>query len=177
MWTWSGSGEPLGVSMDDRGGPYVVKLRDPRWQKQRLKILERDRWTCQVCESTTDTLAVHHLYYEGATDPWEYPDEALLTLCEECHSRETEDLKVAMRFLSQTLRRAGFMSTAFRILAKGFGAMDRNGVPDHEVAAAIAYSLFGDEGSALRQMLDVWKRRVAELDARRATREASEKSE
>lgn len=63
---------------------YAQKLRDPRWQKKRLHILERDKWTCQSCRSTTKTLQVHHLFY-AKREPWEYPDQAYQTLCEGCH--------------------------------------------------------------------------------------------
>lgn len=67
---------------------YSEKLRDPRWQKKRLKILERDNWECQYCCEKTKTFHVHHLYYEHGREPWEYPDESLKTLCFECHEWE-----------------------------------------------------------------------------------------
>jgi 5-methylcytosine-specific restriction endonuclease McrA len=63
---------------------YSQKLRDPRWQKKRLQILERDNWTCQSCRSTTKNLQVHHLVYRKI-DPWDYADECYQTLCEDCH--------------------------------------------------------------------------------------------
>ena len=28
---------------------YSEKLKDPRWQKKRLEILERDNFRCQYC--------------------------------------------------------------------------------------------------------------------------------
>ena len=28
---------------------------------------------------------VHHLWYESGRDPWDYPDEALVSLCSDCH--------------------------------------------------------------------------------------------
>jgi hypothetical protein len=31
-------------------------------------------------------LHVHHTYYFFGRNPWEYPDEALITLCSHCHS-------------------------------------------------------------------------------------------
>lgn len=70
---------------------YSEKLRDPRWQKLRLQILERDEWTCQICSDKESTLNVHHRYYLHGKDPWEYPPEALETLCEDCHRSETEN--------------------------------------------------------------------------------------
>jgi len=63
---------------------YSQKLRDPRWQKKRLQVLERDRWACQRCYSKTEPLEVHHKEY-GRGDPWDVPDEWLVTLCEDCH--------------------------------------------------------------------------------------------
>jgi len=67
---------------------YAEKLKDPRWQKKRLKILERDNWTCQICHSTRKMLTVHHTYYDIRLDPWDYPDYSLKTLCESCHDIE-----------------------------------------------------------------------------------------
>jgi hypothetical protein len=68
--------------------PYAQKLLDPRWQRKRLEILNRDDFTCRKCGKSDSTLAVHHLYYVSKRDPWEYPDFALLTTCEECHKVE-----------------------------------------------------------------------------------------
>ena len=62
---------------------YSEKLKDPRWQKKRLKILSRDRWKCKKCGDTETTLHVHHLNYNG--NPWEVENEHLITLCEDCH--------------------------------------------------------------------------------------------
>lgn len=64
---------------------YLEKLKDPRWQKKRLEILERDAWTCQSCSDKTSTLHVHHLWYEDDVEPWDYPLGCFETLCEDCH--------------------------------------------------------------------------------------------
>lgn len=69
---------------------YSEKLKDPRWQKLRLKILERDKWTCQSCTATEHTLHVHHCYYKIGLEPWEYPEQSLITLCDECHWIEND---------------------------------------------------------------------------------------
>lgn len=66
---------------------YSEKLRDPRWQKVRLEIMERDNWACQECFDTTTTLNVHHLIYEKGVEPWQYADIYLITLCENCHQK------------------------------------------------------------------------------------------
>ena len=63
------------------------KLRDPRWQEKRLRILDRDRFTCRQCDSKNRPLNVYPGYYDPGKDPWEYEDETLVTVCEVCHPR------------------------------------------------------------------------------------------
>lgn len=62
---------------------YFQKLKDPRWQKVRLKVFERDGWKCVVCLSGERTLEVHHTRY--GRNPWDVPQKHLQTLCRKCH--------------------------------------------------------------------------------------------
>ena len=66
---------------------YADDLLDPRWQKKRLQIMERDEFTCMGCGVTNVTLHVHHTYYVSSRKPWEYPDWSLTTLCKDCHEK------------------------------------------------------------------------------------------
>lgn len=66
---------------------YLQLLRHPFWQKKKNGILDRDKYTCQRCTDTLSNLQVHHLYYKKDTNPWDYPDEALITLCDLCHAK------------------------------------------------------------------------------------------
>lgn len=68
---------------------YSELLRDPRWQKKRLEILQRDDWHCQRCGAKDQTLHVHHCYYGKGKKPWEYENTSLLTLCLDCHEDES----------------------------------------------------------------------------------------
>ncbi len=70
---------------------YSTKLKDPRWQKKRLKILSRDEWTCRYCYDTESPLVVHHKLYLPKLEPWEYPNDLLITICEDCHRIEREE--------------------------------------------------------------------------------------
>jgi hypothetical protein len=72
---------------------YSEKLKHPLWQKKRLEILERDKWTCLLCGDKETTLHVHHKKYKPNTDPWNYQDSNFVTLCEHCHY-EVEDYKL-----------------------------------------------------------------------------------
>src|SRR4051812_4429925 len=56
--------------------------RDPRWQKKRLEIMQRDEFSCRKCGNDQATLNVHHTFYSPGRDPWDYPDASLVTLCE-----------------------------------------------------------------------------------------------
>lgn len=70
---------------------YAELLRDPRWQRRRLEIMQRDGWACAKCSTTTATLNVHHKAYLPGALPWQYPGANLVTLCEDCHHGEHVD--------------------------------------------------------------------------------------
>lgn len=70
---------------------YSVKLKDPRWQKKRLEVLERAGWKCEECGENNETLHVHHCWYEKNKEPWEYRENCLKCLCESCHQTRQED--------------------------------------------------------------------------------------
>jgi|GEM_PF-3177802 len=86
---------------------YIDKLKDPHWQKKRLEIFKRDNFTCQYCQSKDKQLHVHHRYYVYKNDPWDYPNDALLTLCIDCHE-EDECYKDDSSELLRTIKRYGF---------------------------------------------------------------------
>lgn len=114
---------------------YQEKLKDPRWQKKRLKILERDDWACQKCFDTESTLHIHHRYYKKC-EPWEYPDDALVTLCEECHEEEKELRTIYEHDLLKMLK-VNFLAEDVNILTEGFHYMPMLHCPS---VVASAYS-------------------------------------
>lgn len=71
---------------------YAEMLKDPRWQKRKTEILNRDNFTCQLCGDTKNTLHVHHFRYINGRKPWEYANEDLITLCEDCHNKTHEEI-------------------------------------------------------------------------------------
>lgn len=81
---------------------YYELLKDPRWTKKRQKILKRDNFKCTAC-GAKHNLQVHHTYYIGNHNyPWAYPDESLITLCEECHNHyhETHEIEIRKHHVS-----------------------------------------------------------------------------
>lgn len=67
---------------------YWEKLRDPRWQKKRLEIMEIHDFQCELCQSENSPLNVHHKVYFKNKEPWEYKNHQLSCLCESCHQIE-----------------------------------------------------------------------------------------
>lgn len=122
-----------------RSEEYFKKYKDPRWQKTRLKIMERDEFTCQRCLDNSSTLHVHHRYYLIDKDPWEYPRQALVTLCEECHTAETQERSDAERALIRACREH-FFTEEINTLAVAFYSMKLTDMPV-VVADAIAWAV------------------------------------
>lgn len=88
--------------------PYFQKLKDPRWQKLRLEVFNRDEFRCKNCGDDDKTLNVHHISYKG--EPWDQHIDLLVTLCENCHKYESENIKINERELIKTLKEKGFMA-------------------------------------------------------------------
>ena len=104
---------------------YLGKLKDPRWQKKRLEIFERDEWTCQICDSKETTLCVHHRVYLKDKEPWEYDNSLLVTLCEDCHEEESKQIKSYLYAL-ESIFRLNFFSNDIYKLWRGFYSLRRD---------------------------------------------------
>jgi len=100
-------------------GEYYEKLKDPRWQKKRLEVFQRDDFCCQLCFSDENTLTVHHRYYDKDLEPWEYPLEALVTLCQDCHRIEYEDQFEVDKRLVRAFRETGFLNCDIEQISNG----------------------------------------------------------
>jgi len=94
---------------------YKEKLKDPRWQRKRLEIMQRDKFTCQICKATDNSLQVHHRHYLTGREPWDYTNELLITLCFVCHKKE-EDLKAKAYDVVNALHYWGYFN--FEIIAE-----------------------------------------------------------
>lgn len=81
---------------------------DPRWQKKRLEILERDNFTCIICGSTEKTLHVHHKKYIRNRKVWDYDNDYLVSLCDNCHNIEhnyTDIVKDLKELINYTIKK------------------------------------------------------------------------
>lgn len=75
--------EPVRVKLS-----YSEQYLHPNWQKMRLYVLDRDNYCCINCRAVDKTLHAHHLKYSKDKYVWEVPHWYIVTLCEDCHSKE-----------------------------------------------------------------------------------------
>ena len=67
---------------------YSDKLKDPRWQKKRLEVLNLHGFKCEKCKCETKELHVHHRFYITGREVWQYDNDVLQVLCCDCHEKE-----------------------------------------------------------------------------------------
>jgi hypothetical protein len=121
---------------------YLEKLKDPRWQKKRLEILERDEWMCKRCFDSESTLHVHHLDYEKGKEPWDYNNKQFITICESCHETEHTTRKEYEQTLLSILKSKGFMADDVLTILTGFNGLKIKYAP--EVTASVIEFILTD---------------------------------
>ena len=93
------------ISSQDLSYEDLLKTEEWReWREKRQKILNRDNNKCVYC-GKTHNLQVHHKYYSKYPNgfrvyPWNYPDDALITLCDECHKKVHSKKKIKTYYRS-----------------------------------------------------------------------------
>jgi len=81
---------------------YADKLKDPRWQKKRLEVLNENEFTCYICANDKLTLHVHHRKY--CDEPWNIENKYLVVLCERCHNKEHKIKQKYIEKISEILK-------------------------------------------------------------------------
>ena len=92
---------------------YADKLLDPQWQRRKSAIQIRDEFTCQKCGDKDKTLHVHHRHYVPGREPWDYPDNLLVTLCFKCHKEEELYADIAIQ-LVPVLHHYGYFNSEIK---------------------------------------------------------------
>lgn len=138
---------------------YKEKLLDPRWQKKRLEILNRDKFTCQKCGDDKRTLHVHHRRYFPKIEPWDIPNNCLVTLCDICHEGEC-CINDVIADLGEVLKESFFESDIVKIF-NGFYRLEIQHISE-VVASEIEWLL-----SSRQEMKRLEKRYFANLSKKR----------
>lgn len=144
-------------------GDYAEKLKDPRWQKKRLLILERDQWTCQQCYDTESTLVVHHRRYLPDVEPWDYPENLLITLCKDCHEEERIKIPDIESDIIEILKEK-FLASDIKDIATGFIALELPHTP--QVTASMIRWVLSDSTLLIELKDRYWKQIHAEAEAK-----------
>lgn len=76
--------------------------RSPEYQKWRIVVLERDKYTCQHCETTGGRLVVHHVKTFKMNPELRLEPDNGIVLCNNCH----EKLHLSMVKMPKVLRLA-----------------------------------------------------------------------
>lgn len=77
---------------------WQEQYKHPNWQKKRLEKLNESGWVCESCNSHDDQLHVHHNHYIKGRKVWEYSNDELRVLCDECH-KEIHKIKDTLNLL------------------------------------------------------------------------------
>lgn len=138
---------------------YIEKLKDPRWQKLRLKIFERDEFCCQRCSDGESTLVAHHLNYLPNTEPWDYPIENFITLCESCHEFDHSVRGDYEKQLLSILKSKGFMADDIYRIVYGFLKLQLP-YPPEVTATIIEFALSKAFNEIINMFWDYTKRKT-----------------
>lgn len=136
---------------------YTELLKDPRWQRKRLEIMEYWGFKCSHCGDRTKPLNVHHGAYEKGRNPWDYPDEMLHCLCDDCHD-------LAHSHLNAIKWRLGFqpvyqLASLFRILLAQANNDDRSAIQEASLAVASLLGLQDYAEKILEIVTTCWEDR------------------
>lgn len=71
--------------------------------------MQQHNFQCEICDSSDKTLNIHHGYYLSGLKPWEYPEESLHCLCEDCH-KQTQSL---LTLIKKSLTDCNILSQVF----------------------------------------------------------------
>lgn len=111
---------------------YAKKLKDPRWQKKRLEIFQRDQFRCMECFSDEKSLQVHHIAYKGK-EPWDTPNDFLVTYCYDCHQKEEDKLKAAGETFVNLMRGDGERSIGIEHFLNDLKYLMKQDIPQKAV--------------------------------------------
>lgn len=67
---------------------YSDKLKNPKWQKKRLEVLNLHGFKCEKCGCEDKELHVHHRFYIKGREVWQYDNDVFQVLCCDCHEKE-----------------------------------------------------------------------------------------
>jgi hypothetical protein len=77
------------------------------------------------------------------TEPWDHPDKLLVTLCEACHQRETDEMPQALYALRTAVQDA-WLAIEVSLFASAFGSADESSTIDSTLLDALLLAVLLD---------------------------------
>jgi hypothetical protein len=139
---------------------YYELLRDPRWQRKRLEVMQAADFACVLCGDKSTTLNVHHDYYTKGAMPWDYPASALKCLCETCHEKrhvKLRDINAVMAHLDNAVLDEVLGYVLGKLLQNSSGDVPKIRLDNAEVISGVAdsFPLYNSHlGASLFYLLD-----------------------
>jgi 5-methylcytosine-specific restriction endonuclease McrA len=109
---------------------YKEQLETVQWKTKKSKVLKRDNYKCTQCKCGGEELHVHHIYYTGGHLAWEYPENALITLCKTCHKSWHKTHKLEIR--SEVWDKNRKYKAPEKVLPKKKGVIKKRKAKDHK---------------------------------------------
>ncbi len=97
-------------------------------------------------------LVVHHRYYTKGSEPWDYPDHVLVTLCQACHEQEHDLYPEYAGKLVETMKSKGFLAEDFFWLLDAVSGLDMR-FPPEVTGVMLKFAMSDSETVEL-----IWKR-------------------
>lgn len=147
---------------------YSEKLRDPRWQRKRLEVMNRDEFKCTKCGNGAVTLNVHHKKYRNGLNPWDYDLTELLTLCEVCHGKEhgidnnsekvvSDTFPEPTRFAYDFIPEVALLSEKLNKIRESLKQVESCGYPMDDISDAIMVDLLDESTILVKERLSLIK--------------------
>lgn len=111
---------------------YSEQYRSPKWQKKRLEVLNAADFRCEDCGSKEKTLNVHHVIYHKGREVWNYDNDELMVLCEECHQARHR-LQSAMMLIMKRFGTPGLTQIAGYIHGMVFDDLLRQDLDERNI--------------------------------------------
>lgn len=104
---------------------FLKQYQSKEWYEISKRIKARDHNTCQMCGCNDRPLSVHHRYYGKDGSIFTVPDDALVTLCEVCHTNEHEAQQGLHRQIDELKERFAHYGLSVQYLECMLSQIDR----------------------------------------------------
>ncbi len=118
---------------------YKEELKSPEWQRKSCNHKYLDNYTCQICGRKDKVVHVHHHFYIEGRHIWDYPDETLVTLCEDCHAKEHKFDNNLIIEAIENARKVGVMGLEIVKAIERLAQPLRLHIPEHSKVVVPSY--------------------------------------